>query len=400
MSRIGNSIGIATVVFLAGCSGDTPAPAAKSEAASKPAPVAVQTAVAAQKPVSRAVHVIGTLYPDEAVTMSAEVAGRVATIHTDFGQHVAKGAVIAELDKTEFQLQLERSKASLAQALARLGLSPDQENSMPDSTPAIRQARSQYQDAQSKYESGRKLVETGDIARERFTELEHALNSRKAAVESAEYELRTQLATVQALKAERDLAAKRLRDSTVRAPFDGEVTERLVSPGQYIKDNTPILKLVKSWPLRLRLLVPETAAGAVRPGARIDFTAEAVPGRTFTATVTRVDPALNEQSRSLTAEARISGGEGALKPGMFVEADLVIAHGELVTVIPNAAVYTIAGLSKAFVIRDGKANEIRFQPGQEVEGWTEVSGGTIAEGAAVAVSNLPLLSDGAAVSAR
>jgi RND family efflux transporter MFP subunit len=385
-------------ILLAGCSKDAPAPQAKTEAASKPAPIAVKTGSAERKPIDRVVHATGTLYPDETVTVSAEVAGRVAAIRADFGQRVAKGDIIAELDKTEFLLQLDRSKAALAQALARLGLSPDQEDVTPDTTPAIRQARSQYEDALSKYESGKKLVETGDIARERFNELEHAVKGRKANLEAAEFELRTQLANIQALKAERDLAAKRLRDSTVRAPFDGEVGERMVSPGQYIKDNVPILKLVKTWPLRLRVNVPEPAVAALRPGARLAFTTDAIAGRTFTATVTELNPTLNEASRSLSAEARITSPDRALKPGMFADVELVVARGEVVTMIPNEAVYTVAGLSKAFVIEKGKAAEIRFQPGQQVDGWTEVAGASIPGGARVAVGgNLAALTDGATV---
>ncbi|MEZ5352774.1 MAG: efflux RND transporter periplasmic adaptor subunit [Bryobacteraceae bacterium] len=390
----------AAALIFAGCSGSGPAAQIKTEAASKPAPVVVTTAAAERKPVDREVHATGTLYPDETVTVSAEVAGRIAAIRTDFGQRVKKGQVLAELDKTEFQLQVDRATASLAQALARLGLGPDQENVTPENTPAIRSARSQYEDALSKYESGKKLVASGDIARERFNELEHAVKGRKAAVESAEFEMGTLLANIQALKAERDLAMKRLRDATLRAPFDGEVSERMMSPGQYIKDNTPILKLVKTWPLRLRINVPETAAAAVRPGTRLAFTTEAVPGHTFQAVVTELNPGLSEVSRSLTAEARITVGDAALRPGMFADVSLVVARGEMVTVIPDQAVDTVAGLSKAFVIRDGKASEVRFQPGTQLDGWTEVSGGVIPEGAAVATSNLPQLTDGLSVATR
>ncbi len=400
MNRTILPMALAAIVLYTGCAGSGTAPQDKAEAASKPAPaVMVQTAAAERKPIDRTVHATGTLYPDETVTVSSEVAGRIATIRADFGQRVKKGDIVAELDKTEFNLQLERAKASLAQALARLGLTPDQEDKSPENTPAIRSARSQYEDALSKYESGKKLVESGDIARERFSELEHAVRGRKSAVETAEFELHTQLASVQALKAERDLAAKRLRDATVRAPFDGEVAERMVSPGQYTKDNTPILRLIKTWTLRLRLDVPETAAAAVRPGAKLVFSTEAVPGRTFAATVTQLDPSLSAVSRSLSAEARITSGDQALRPGMFVEVSLIVARGEMVTVIPNDAVYTIAGLSKAFMIREGKAAEVRFQPGQQVDGWTEVSGGGIPDGTPVATSNIALLTDGLAVTA-
>ena len=129
--------------------------------------------------------------------------------------------MIAELDKQELMLALDRSKAALAQALARLGLDPSQENVTPDSTPAIRQAIAQMEDAKSKFDNASRLVKTGDISQERFTEIEKVYQSRQAALDAARDEPRTLIANVQALKAEVKLAQKRLNDATVRAPFDG-----------------------------------------------------------------------------------------------------------------------------------------------------------------------------------
>ena len=83
-----------------------------------------------------------------------------------------------------------------------------------------------------------KLIKTGDIAQERFTELDKVMAARQAAVDAAKDDLRTLTASVQSLRADLSLAEKRLSDTTVRAPFDAAVTERSVSPGQYIKENT------------------------------------------------------------------------------------------------------------------------------------------------------------------
>ena len=76
----------------------------------------------------------GSLLADETVTVSSEVAGRVTRILVDFGQSVKRGAVVAQLDTVELSLQVERSKSALAQALARLGLEPKQEEATPESS--------------------------------------------------------------------------------------------------------------------------------------------------------------------------------------------------------------------------------------------------------------------------
>jgi multidrug efflux pump subunit AcrA (membrane-fusion protein) len=81
---------------------------------------------------------------------------------------------------------------------------------------------------------------------------------------------------------------------------------------------------------------------------------------------------------------------------MFVQVELVVDRGASVVAIPKEAVYTVAGLNKAFVIREGKAREVRFTPGQQFDGWIEVPEGVNARDD-VAVGNLSVLTDGAAV---
>jgi RND family efflux transporter MFP subunit len=384
----------ALVAALSGCSrgGAKPVEAASKSAA--PEPTAVRVAVAENRPLGRTISVTGSLLPDETVSLGAEVAGRLSKVYVDFGQMVRKGQVVAELDRREFAIQHERARAALVQALARIGLDAEQEEVTPESTPAIRQAKAMLEDAKFKYESAAALVKTGDISRERFNELEKTFHAREAAYQAAQDELRTQLASIQALRAEVKLAEKHLDDATVKAPFDGSVAARVASPGQYLRENAPILTLVKSYPLRLRLEVPETAAGEIHVGTPLEFTTEAVPGARFRAVVRELNPALEERSRSLAAEARLSTPDQRLRPGMFVHVELKLARDATAVVVPQEALYRVAGLTKLFVIRDNRVLEQKLTPGQEVAGWVEVPGDRIRPGDAVAVSKLPMLVDG------
>jgi RND family efflux transporter MFP subunit len=349
--------------------------------------------------IERAISATGSLLPDETVNLSFEAAGTVSRVAADFGQTVRKGQLIAELDRREPELQRERSRAALAQALARIGLEPSAQDPNPEWTPAIRQAQAQYEDARSKYESASKLVASGDISRERFVELEKTLRAREAALQASRDELRTQLAAIQGLRADLRLAEKRLSDTVLRAPFDGAIAARLASPGQYLRENAPVITLVKSTPLRLRVDVPEPAVGQMRAGTALSFTTEAAPGAVFRAVVRELNPALDAQSRSLTAEARLVNPDSRLKPGMFVQVRLVTARNVQVPAVPREAFYTVAGLTKLFVIRDGKAIEHRIQPGEPVGDRVTVPD-VVRPGDRVAISNLPMLVNGLAVSVR
>jgi len=359
-------------------------------------PLAVRVARAETRALSRTLAATGSLAADETVTVSSEVAGRVAEMRVDFGQGVRQGEVIAELDKREFTLQLERSRAALAQALARIGLEADQEEA-PAETPAIRLAKAQLEDARFKYENAARLVKTGDVPQERFVELEKVYHARQAAYDAARDELRTALANIRALRAEVKLAEKRLNDATVRAPFDGSISARLVSPGQYLKDNAPIATLIKAHPLRLRVEIPETAAAEVRVGSSLSFTAGTAPGKRFRAVVRELNPALEARSRSLVAEARLTDNDARLRPGVFVQVELALAQAASAVVVPKAAVHQVAGLNKVFVIRNGRAAEKKITPGVEIDGWVEVPGGDVRVGDQVAVSRLAALTDGAPV---
>jgi RND family efflux transporter MFP subunit len=368
------------------------------EAASAPAdPAEVRVARAESRRVARSISVTGSLAADETVTVTNEVAGRLEVIRVDFGQRVRAGEVIAELDRRELQLQLDRARASLAQALARVGLAPGQEEVIPQTTPTIRQAQAMLEDARTRYESAAKLVQTGDIAADRFVEIEKAYRAREASLDAARHELETSLAAIRALRAEVRLAEKRLADATVRAPMDGYIAERMASPGQYLRENTPIVTLVKPHPLRLRVEVPESASAAVRVGTELRFTTDAIPGAEFGAVVRQLNPALDPRSRSLTAEARLTASDERLRPGMFVQVKLVIERAVEVVVVPREAVYSVAGLNKVFLVRDGRAVERRVRLGTGFDGWVEVRDGAVSPGELVALSRLGELVDGAAV---
>ncbi|MGO9662842.1 MAG: efflux RND transporter periplasmic adaptor subunit [Polyangia bacterium] len=356
--------------------------------------VAVRVATAETRRLGTAVSVTGSLQPDETVSVSSEVAGRLAEVRYDFGQTVRQGDIIAELDKRELVIQCERARAALAQALAAIGLDPQQQDVTPDSTPAIRQAKAQMEDARFKFDMAAKLYKTGDVSEERYIEIEKGLHAREAAYEASRDGLRTQLATVQGLRADVRFAEKRLGDATVRAPFDGQISARLVSPGQYMRENTPIVTLVKSWPLRLRADIPEFAATQVRTGGTLVFTTDAAPGAQFHARVTELNPTLDAHSRSLSVEARLADRDERLRPGMFVQVQLALAGDTTTVVVPKEALYQLAGLTKVFTVKSGRVVENKVTPGVEVEGWIEIPGGTIHAGDQVAVSKLPTLIDG------
>jgi RND family efflux transporter MFP subunit len=140
-----------------------------------------------------------------------------------------------------------------------------------------------------------------------------------------------------------------------------------------------VVTLVKLHPLRLRLAVPERDAGAVRVGQAVRVTVEGAP-REAGGRVARVSPAISEQSRTLLLEAEVNNQDGALRPGAFAQADIVVAGDLRVITLPAAAVVTFAGVERVLTVKDGRAVEVRVQTGrrlgEDVEIVSGVSAGT------------------------
>jgi RND family efflux transporter MFP subunit len=391
---------LVALLFVSACSKqDIKTAEAKAAAANRGNdPIAVKTVTAVERTVERAIAVTGTLVPDETVTVSTEIPGRISAIRADFGQAVRKGDVLIELDRTEYDLQVERARGALNQALARISLPAyNGKIAPPETTPGVRTATAQYEDAKYKYENAAKLVKTGDISQDRFNELEKALHARQSALDGARDELRTLWMSVTALEADLKIAEKHRSDTVVRAPFDGVVGEKLISAGQFVKDNVGVLKLVKVHPMRLRVEMPEAAANAVKVGTPLTFTTDAADGIQFQAIVRELNPALDARNRTLTAEARLTKPDFRLRPGMFVQVKLVTERATRVVTVPRQALYSIAGLTKLFKIENGVARLVTFVPGPEQDGFVEVPGGLVQNGDRVAISELGALTEGAKV---
>ncbi len=381
------------LLFLAGCAKKAEPPAVN---ASGPEVFSVRVRESIARTIDKSIDITGSLEADEAVNLSFEVPGRIAAFKVDFGQSVAAGDVVAELDRREFEWQLERARATLAQTAARLGMKNPQDT-YPTTTPAIRQAEAQLEDARSKYNTAAKLLASGDVPKERATELQKAMEARQAVLDAARDDLNMMLAQLRAQKADVELAQKRANDAVIRAPFAGGISAKLVSPGQYVKDNVAVATLVKTSPLRLRVEVPESYSSLVRPGSSVIFTTDAAPGKEFSATIQKLNPSFDAKNRTLVAESKVPVTDARLRPGGFVQVKLVTEKASQVVMVPKSAVFSVAGLNKVFVVRNGKVVEVRMPPGYEEDGWAEVPAGAVQPGEKVAVSNLLNLVNGSPV---
>ena len=116
-------------------------------------------------------------------------------------------------------------------------------------------------------------------------------------------------ASIQASEAAMKLADRHLRDTQIRAPFDGYVEKRLVNLGELVKAQMPVMAIVRLDPLKVIAEIPEKMAPWITDGRPVELRVDAYPGRTFAGKVTRISPAVNTATRAFPFEARGPNGD-------------------------------------------------------------------------------------------
>src|SRR5215471_7168934 len=360
-----------------------------------PTPVDVATAPAVTRNLQRDVEVVGSFAADEEVVVSAQAAGELSQLNVDFGGYVSQGQVIATIDQRDAKLKVEQAEATLKQTVARLGMK-EGEKFDSNQNADVRVAKSQLDWAKMELDRSVKLIEKGDIPRSSYDEKVTNHNLAQARYQAALDSVSQQLAAVEQQKAALALAKKALTDTVVRSPISGAVKEKHASRGSYLTVNGRIVTLVKINPLRLRADIPESSAAAVRTGQTINLTVDAFPNRAFTGRVVRIGPSLDEKTRALTVEAEVANPGNLLRPGMFAKSQLITSAKAPAVMVPRRAVVTAAGLSKVFVIENGKAVERIVKTGAVNGDLIEIVEG-VKDGETVATSNLDKLQSGTAV---
>jgi membrane fusion protein (multidrug efflux system) len=360
------------ILLAAGC-GQSQAQDPKKKAQGDLKPLPVTVARVETRSVQRTVETVGSLLAWEESQVKAEVAGSVEKLSADLGDRVQVGQVLATLDSREPSFQLEQAEASLRMA---------RENEA--------RMRAEQEEAKANIERAEELYRRELISaqeRDRWR-TQHRVMQALSQSSAAE---------IQRMEAVLGVARKKLHDATIRAPISGAVAKRHVNVGEFIKDGTVLFTLVVADPLKYSGTVPERYAPDLRIGQPLQLTVEAYPGRTFAGQVTRVAPAVDVQTRTLSLEARLPNPDGRLRPGFFSKGVVLTRKDEAATFVPADAVTYFVGISKVFVVSDGKAQERVVKPGARQGGWVEIPEG-IKPGETVATSNLAQLFTGAPVS--
>jgi RND family efflux transporter MFP subunit len=363
---------IATAV-LAGCGGDRTATAVPESLT----PVRqVRVIPAAEAETARLVSASGTLAAEEQIILGTKVIGRLGEISVDLGSRVTKGQAIARIDQSDYRLRVEQAEAALQQARVRLGLPPAGNSEKVDieQTATVRQAAAVLKDAHLTHDRMVELWERKFIARAELDTAVSQLAVAEGRYQDAIEEVRNRQAVMVQRRSELEIARQQLADTVITSPFDGAVSERQASVGQYLPAGAPVVTLVRTDPLRLRLAVPEREAGLVRIGQSVDLTVEGDPNK-YQGRVARLSPSIAENNRTLMIEAEVPNLRSNLRPGSFAKADILVEAGQRIVTVPLNAIVTFAGIEKVLTVAKNSAVEKRVHTGRRLNNQVEILDG-------------------------
>jgi RND family efflux transporter MFP subunit len=360
----------------AACGNDTPATAVPKSATTSRQ---VRVVSAAQTEAARVVSASGTLAADDQFVLGTKVVGRLGEITVDLGSRVKKGQAIARIDQSDYRLRVEQADAALQQSRVRLGLPASGNSDKVDieQTSLVRQGAAVFKEARLSHERMVELWDRKLIARSELDTAVSQLAVAEGRYQDAIEEVRNRLAVLVQRRSELEIARRQFADTAIVSPIDGAVSERQAAVGQYLPAGAPVVTLVRTHPLRLRLPVPEREAGLVRTGQIVHLSVEGDPNK-YQGRVARLSPALAESSRTLMIEAEVPNSQGTLRPGSFAKADIVIESGQRIVTVPQDAIVTFAGIEKVLTVANGTAVEKRVRTGRRIDDRVEITEGIVA----------------------
>lgn len=284
------------------------------------------------------------LTPLDRAEIFARVSGYINNFKVDIGDRVKKGEVLATLDAPEVIANYAQNLSDMQSAFAK------------------------YQISLDSYDRLHKASEvSGTVSAEEIAKSKNLMLSDSSLLEAAKSKLR---------------ANEQMKDYlTIRAPFNGIITQRNYDPGTLAGPNTtkPLLIVENSETLRLRVPVPEAYVMAIPDTSIIHFTVDAQPGKTYVAKISRKSGSVNPGNRTEIWEYDYQNKDNQLKPGMFATASINFKRKDLSLLVPESAIVT--NLEKRFVIRlkNKKAELIDVRNGISQDNKIEIFG-NVSEG--------------------
>jgi len=270
--------------------------------ANRQPPMAVDVYIVKPTLINQKIEVPGSLLANESTEIHPEISGRLVQLNIAEGKSVPKGALLAKIYDGDLQAQVKKLQVQL------------------------------------------------DIAK--TNEERSAQLLKIQGISKADYDA-SQL-NVNNIKADIDITRANITKTEIRAPFNGKLGLKNVSPGAFVTPSTVLATISQVNLLKLQFSVPEKYGAEIRKGQTVSFTVNGSI-KTFAATVMATETSIGEETRSLTIRALVRNNDPALIPGTFATVQMILGNNPNALMIPNFAVIPQGRKKQVFVYKDSKA---------------------------------------------
>jgi len=297
----------------------------------------------------------GKVEPERSVKVYSRLSAYVEKILKEEDDYVSEGTVMALLDDTEIRIQYRQAENQLKQAELTLN------------------------DEEQKFNRSEQLKKEDLISEEDY-------QMAKTNYYNARIEYQNQMENFKDLQLQ-------LEYTQIRAPIEGYIVERLIDVGSRVNANEEVYSVEDFSPLLIRLYVPASDAINLEKGMPVDISSELFPGRVFQGEVKLINPRIDAESGTVKVTVEVKNSRDLLKPGMFVEARILISEDEDKLAIPHKALVYKKGAPFVFLFAAGQVRLQGIETGISHEDRIEVVSG-LQRGDKIVVVGIEDLKDG------
>ena len=405
-------------------------------AAPSPPPVSVTTARITRGPITTYVSFDGQITPLYQTTLSTAEAGTIDSVLATEGDFVLKGQLLASLDTSQLRAQLAANQAAVREDAAQLTHSNVAAPvASQQYTSAIRTAQQTLQAANNAVRTAQaalandQLTETADLAllkqefvsrttyeqaRAAYVSAQETLRSALQTVPAAESALHTAInngnqrredqatiaenqAALEAAEANVQLLQAQIAQSSIIAPFDGQVTQRLLDPGAYAGASAGIFEISQLSSVYVIANVPDVDLAYAVRGKPMSFTTASLPGRTFHGTVFDVNTTPTSGTLSYRVRMLQPNPGLVLRGGMLVSVTTQTGHSAQALIVPSGAVTSGPKGPSVFIVVAGKAKMVPVRVGLQTDTQSEIRAAGLSTASVVITAQPNGLHDGSTV---
>ncbi len=357
-------------------------------------PANVVTALVREGAFSQPIRLTGTVEPFRRTMIGSEVEGVVSQLHVDEGDHVTSGTPLMVLRQRPLQLAAKAAEAQMKRTAEELR---ELRNGSRDEDVAIEKAsweewKTRSELAKAEYDRYTELLADKSVSESEFESVKREWETAKASEEvaKARYERVKSGARIEVIAAaeashlqavaQYELAKDILDRSTIRAPYDGIVTQKYIDVGSWVSEGDTVLGFQSIDEVKVTVAVPENYFSSIKLGDLFDVTFDAAPQKPFVGKVSQRIARADPQTRSFPIKILIDNEEELLAPGMLArlsiekrdesEKSVIIPKDALVPMYPNPVVYRIDKGDKENMV----ANQVEVTTGRFFGEAVEVYG--------------------------